>query len=315
LISGSRRHAKIHDGRDFPLGESSLDMKLCLQCQTRFEAADWRCPACHRQPAVIDGYPAFDPELAAVNDGAPVDAHERLDRIQEQSFWFRGRNRLIRHFVRRHFMQARAVLEVGCGTGFVTSAIRASLPSARLTASEIYSYGLRYAENRVAPPCEFLQMDARHIPFVDEFDMIGAFDVLEHIEDDQAVLARIRDALKPGGSVLLTVPQHPWLWSATDDLGHHKRRYRRHELAAKLERAGFSISRKTSFMSLLLPIMLLQRCMAGGKESYDADRELRLPVMVDRLFEAVMSLERWIIASGVNLPIGGSQLVIARKPL
>jgi len=94
----------------------------------------------------------------------PAGGHHRLDRLQEGSFWFRGRNRLIQDLVLRFFPAAATLLEVGCGSGFVLAGLRAVLPAAQLVRLEIYVHGLGYAAERVGPPRELLQMDARSIP-------------------------------------------------------------------------------------------------------------------------------------------------------
>lgn len=55
-------------------------------------------------------------------------------------------------------------------------------------------------------------------PFRKEFDTIGVFDVLEHVHEDEQILAQMHRAVHPdGGGIMLTVPQHPWLWSPTDE--------------------------------------------------------------------------------------------------
>src|SRR5690606_22871969 len=115
-------------------------------------------------------------------------------------------------------------LEIGCGTGFVLSGVADAFPAVRLFGSEIFTAGLEFAARR-QPSVNFMQMDARSLPFLDEFDVIGAFDVLEHIVEDGQVLAQMREALKPNGIILLTVPQHEWLWSPVDEFACHVRRY------------------------------------------------------------------------------------------
>ena len=115
-------------------------------------------------------------------------------------------------------------MEIGCGTGFVLQGIAGHFPKMRLVGSEIYPEGIAFAAERIARG-EFMQMDARYIPFVDEFDAIGAFDVLEHIYEDEAVLEQIYQALKPYGFLMLTVLQHRWLWSRIDEYACHVRRY------------------------------------------------------------------------------------------
>ena len=139
--------------------------------------------------------------------------------------------------------------------------------------------------------------------------------MLEHIDEDEVVLKEIQRALKPGGGLVLTVPQHPWLWSKADELACHRRRYRRHELAQKLRRNGFAVLRDTSFVSLLLPALLLQRLMASRSDDYDPERELALPRPIDRLLEATLACERWLFRMGIDLPLGGSRVVVARKAL
>ena len=91
------------------------------------------------------------------------------------------------------------------------------------------------------PGVTLFQMDARFVPFEEEFDVIGAFDALEHIKEDEDVLREIFRATKEGGGIILTVPQHPFLWSQMDEISHHYRRYTRRGLIDKVQRAGFEV--------------------------------------------------------------------------
>ena len=159
-------------------------------------------------------------------------------------------------------------------------------------------------------------MDARSIPFRDHFDAIGAFDVLEHIEDDVTVIAEIAEALRPGGGLLLSVPQHPSLWSAQDAHAFHVRRYTAAGLRRKVEAAGFDVLRMTSFVSLLLPMMFVSRRRMREStpgDHVDAMGDLRQPRAVNAALEAVMTLERSLIRRGLSFPAGGSLLMVARK--
>lgn len=149
-------------------------------------------------------------------------------------------------------------LEIGCGKGYVLADVAKSFPEANIFGSEIFVQGLSFAKERV-PGANLMQMDARNIPFANEFDVIGAFDVLEHIAEDELVIQQVYGALSPDGLFILSVPQHMWLWSPTDEQACHVRRYTNKDLKHKLERAGFKILRSTSFVSFLLPAMLLAR--------------------------------------------------------
>lgn len=208
----------------------------------------------------------------------------------------------------------RSFLEIGCGTGYVLSGIAQAYPGAQLHGSEIFTAGLNLAADR-RPTINFMQMDARNIPFVDEFDAIGAFDVLEHIEEDEQVLVQMHDALRPGGVILLTVPQHAWLWSPIDDYSCHARRYSAKELHAKIIGAGFEIMLSTSFVSSLLPIMFVSRLVQklSGEQNADRTAELRISVWLNYIFGKMLATEVVMIKSGVTLRIGGSRLLAARK--
>lgn len=288
-------------------------MKFCLACQKSHADAGWQCPHCGQVPSERGGFAAFAPELAAQNDGFNPELFERYAAVEAGHFWFVGRNAILRDMLRRHFSSAKNILEIGCGTGFVLSNTRRVFPDAKLSGSDIFTEGLGYAKRRV-PSAELFQMDACHIPFVEEFDLIGAFDVLEHIDDDRAALSQIHRACQPGGGVIFTVPQHPWLWSSTDDYAHHKRRYTRAELVGKVEDAGFKVGYVGSFVSLLLPVMLVSRLFQKSSAADDQmDAGFKIGRLTNALLGAVMSAEGWLIARGVSFPMGGSLLVVARK--
>jgi len=290
-------------------------MKRCLHCATTHNAMDWQCPGCGKVPDRVDSFPIMAPDLAQGGAGFPPDDFSRLASVEAESFWFRARNRLIVWALRRHFPNMQRYLEIGCGTGYVLAGVAGAYPDAAITGSEVFSVGLPFAADRVAR-AEFLQMDARQIPYVDEFDVIGAFDVLEHIEEDEFVLGQMFQALRPGGGIAITVPQHPWLWSQQDENACHVRRYLMSELRKKALQAGFKVELETSFVSLLLPAMMASRLsskktLPDGKSK---SSELQLPGFINRAFEGVMHLERLLIRSGIRFPVGGSLLLIATKP-
>jgi len=290
-------------------------MKRCLHCATTHNAIDWQCPGCGKVPDRVDSFPIMAPDLAQGGAGFPSEAFDALACVEAESFWFRARNRLIVWALRRHFPNMQHYLEIGCGTGYVLAGVAEAYPDSAITGSEVFSVGLPFAAERVAK-ARFLQMDARQIPYVDEFDVIGAFDVLEHIEEDEPVLAEMFRALRPGGGIAITVPQHPWLWSQQDENACHVRRYLMSELRKKVQQAGFKVELETSFVSLLLPAMMASRLSSKKipPDGKSKSSELQLPGFINRAFEGVMYLERLLIRSGIRFPVGGSLLLIARKP-
>jgi len=269
--------------------------------------------SCGKTPVNIAGFPAFSPKLAHEGPGFRPEYFEALATLESSNFWFRARNRLIINALRRHFSSLEQFLEIGCGTGFVLSGVAEAFPSARLSGTEIFSAGLALASRRV-PQAEFLQADARHLPYDTEFDVIGAFDVLEHIPEDSAVIAQMYQAMRPGGGIVVTVPQHSWLWSKQDELAEHVRRYSAKELHGKIVSAGFRVVEIRSFVSLLLPLMWLSRHFGDVRgRNRDAISELRLSSLSNFIFGTVMTAEYVLGQLGVYFPAGGSLLVVAKK--
>lgn len=288
-------------------------MKRCLRCEHQFETQDWRCPACGFAPDVVAGLLAFAAELPTHDIGYDASRFEILAGLESEHFWFRSRTRLIVWALRRHFPRAQTLLEIGCGTGNVLAAIARHFGAWRLTGSDAHATGLAFAARR-APGAELFQMDARRIPYRDEFDVVGAFDVIEHIEEDEHVLREMFAACHPGGGIIVTVPQHPWLWSYRDEFTHHRRRYRCRDLLRKLAAAGFERAWATGFVTLLLPLMALSRLRQRTPQDFDASPELNVGRAANRAFGTVMALEYRLIAAGLSLPVGGSLLVVAHKP-
>ncbi len=185
-------------------------MKLCIKCGETLEDHGRQCPSCLHGLQKIDGHLAFAPELAEDSEGFEADYFPTLANLEAGNFWFRSRNRLLIWALRQYFPNATSFMEIGCGTGFVLSGIREAFPDLTVSGSEIFSAGLGFAEERL-PGVELFQMDARRIPFRSEFDVIGAFDVLEHVKEDEEVLSQMYQATRQGGGILITVPHHPFL--------------------------------------------------------------------------------------------------------
>lgn len=289
-------------------------MKKCLICGATYPSSNSRCTACGAEPCKQEGFTTYAPALAQEGNGFKATYFTDIVSFEEWYFWFRARNRLIVWAIGKYCADFRSFLEIGCGTGYVLSGIAKAYPGAQLHGSEIFTAGLAFAAAK--EPCiNFMQMDARNIPFAGEFDAIGAFDVLEHIEDDRLVLAQMHDALKPHGVMLLTVPQHTWLWSQLDEYTFHVRRYSARELHTKVVDAGFEILRSTSFVSSLLPALFASRMLKKRTPltTTEAAAESRISPGLNYLFEKMLGAEIAMIRCGINFPLGGSRLIVARK--
>ena len=289
-------------------------MRRCLTCDASYPSAALTCFACGAQPERVDGFQSFAPALAHGGGGFSSEYFSELAALEGTNFWFRARNEIILWALQRYCGDFRNLLEIGCGTGFVLSGIADRFARPVLHGSEIFTEGLGFAARRL-PGVDFMQMDAREIPYREEFDVVGAFDVLEHIDQDEQVLAQVQAALKPRGFLLLTVPQHGWLWSAADDYAYHVRRYARAELQAKIEAAGFRVIRSSSFVTFLLPAMMAARLTQRKADiaQFDATRELKIAPWLNKTFFSLLVAELALIKRGMDLPVGGSRLVVAQR--
>jgi SAM-dependent methyltransferase len=287
-------------------------MRMCLSCAATFEATGWSCPRCGYAPELVDGLPLFAPDLARGNPEDAAYGYDALYAAESRHFWFVNRSRLIAWAIARYFPGVRSLFDAGCGTGGVLRALRAALPHLRLSAGDAHVSGLAFARRQL-PDVSFVQLDVRQMPFDGEFDLVGLFDVLEHLDDEMHVLREIHRATRPGGGLIVTVPQHRWLWSALDEYSHHRRRYSRGDLLTKIRRAGFTIDRVTSFMALTLPAQLAARLRKRRLATLDPGAELALGPAVNGVLGAICAVERTAIGAGLSLPVGGSLMVVARR--
>lgn len=267
---------------------------------------------------IIENIKCYAPELAFENNNYPNGYFEMLDKIEPKNFWYRSRSRIIEYLFTKYLnvTHPAKVLEIGCGTGFVLKGL-SKFKLLKLTGAELNIDALRYAMKNL-PQVAFVQFDARKIPFEEEFDAIGAFDVLEHIDEDELVIESIHKSLKRGGYLFLSVPQHECLWSALDNDFYHKRRYSRRELLKKLIKANFSVLFVSSFVFTLLPLMYLSRLRgkkmptSKKKVEYCFDELIVNPIL-NTIGELFIRIDEILIKLGIRLPVGGSLVLVARK--
>lgn len=241
-----------------------------------------------------------------------------LAAVEDRHFWFRARNRALSALVERltaGLPDGYRVLEVGCGTGNVLRVLEQVCSRGIVVGMDLYAEGLAFARQRTR--CPLVRADLTTPPFHARFDLIGLFDVLEHLPDDRRVLGDLHRMLAPGGRLILTVPAHPWLWSYFDEESGHQRRYRAGELREKLGTAGYTVEYLTPYMAAILPLVWLGRRLAGlfdRRSNRDrAARDLRITPGVNEVLSRLLSLEAGRIARRRPLPFGASFLVVAAK--
>lgn len=306
--------------------EEGMPHRICSSCRNgspilEGEAiwpAGYVCSHCGHAAPVETGIPLFAPKLADTITGFDPKSFEMLAEIEDNHFWFVPRNRMLTGLIQKYFPNAEDILEVGCGNGTVLSALSKGGARRHLVGSELHPSGLAVAAKRLGKNAELVQMDARDIMAENAFDVIGAYDVIEHIAEDEMVLSSMHKALRPGGGVVIAVPQHPWLWSTADEVAYHERRYKLGELEEKLNRNGFRPVFSTSYCSFLLPIMITSRLMErlrkkNTQQGEMSDMEAKPPSAANAILKSVLQAEVSAILAGVRFPVGGSRVVVARR--
>lgn len=236
----------------------------------------------------------------------------RMAQLESRHWWFVGTRRVIKTQIGRHVQPGARLLDVGCGTGYTLSLLQHDFDCYGLDFSPEATVFTTEKSDSATVRCSALEM-----PFAPgTFDAVTALDVVEHLDSDRDALAQIFSVLRPGGTLIATVPAHPWMFSKHDVALGHKRRYTARALRLRLQEAGFVVQRLTAFNCLLAPIImalrLLKKPFTSRDENPTSDLVLPSPP-VNRILTAILGLENWLLGR-MNLPFGISLLAIAQKP-
>ena len=244
----------------------------------------------------------------------PDDGHDWCRAIEDESFWFQHRNRMIQAAVAR-FPPFGALLDVGGGNGCVAAALQRA--GQQVVMLEPAPLGVRHAQARGVPVIQGVLTEGLFAG--DSIAGIGLFDVLEHLADDGALLREAARVLIPGGRIYVTVPAHPLLWSPEDDYAQHHRRYTPSRLMRAMREAGLSKIFLTPFFSCLIAPILMLRVLPGlmglGRPSRTGnERSHLLPAgIMGRVLTQTLNAEVRNIRRGGRCLGGASLLLVAEK--
>jgi SAM-dependent methyltransferase len=230
--------------------------------------------------------------------------------VEPYHWWFVVRRKLLRFLLSSiTYPEGSLALDVGCGVG----SNLAALTSLGLTVVglDLSFQALSLAKKR--HKCPFINGNLNQLPIhPNSVGLIIASDILEHLEDDSAGIASLRESLKDKGILILTVPAFRFLWGIQDRVTGHQRRYSRQEIINKLEQGGFEVLRSSYFNFLLfLPILLGRQALRLIRPNIPSENIINSP-MINFLLKAIFSMEP-VMLKHFSFPFGVSIFCIARK--
>jgi len=245
----------------------------------------------------------------------PDDGNKECFLLEDDSFWFKHRNKCISSVIGRN-PPSGEIVDVGGGNGYVTRGILDDGFDAILLEpgkeGAINGKKVRHIPTVICSTFQNARFDESSI------SAIGCFDVIEHVEDDNGMAEHFSRVLKPGGMLYVTVPAHNWLWSQSDDSGQHYRRYNR-EMIEQLLASKYEIIYFTYFFSILsIPILMfrslpyrlsfIKKNILSKNTEHGANRGFG-----SGLINYFLKRELNKIKSGKSLKFGASCLIVARK--
>lgn len=223
---------------------------------------------------------------------------------QRDYWWYRARAQLLEVALGEHLGTPARLLDVGSADG---PSVEWMSGDHRRTTIDVDPRGLQ--------PGEGVCASAMALPFGDgTFDVVGAFDVLEHCEPEAQAVTELSRVLRPGGRLLMSVPAYQWAWTDHDEQAGHYRRYTRRRLIRAIEGGGLVVTRATYGFGGVFPFFAAERAVRRiRKPAPSTDKSLpEVSPAMDRVLMGLTKAESKVIGRA-NLPFGSSVFLAAVK--
>ncbi|MPY94936.1 MAG: methyltransferase domain-containing protein [Acidimicrobiia bacterium] len=231
----------------------------------------------------------------------------------DDHWWYAARRELLAEVLAGRVEAGSVAVDVGCGAGG-SLAVLADAGASTIVGTDLVGEALANARTRVGG-AQLMASRAERLPLRGgAADVLISLDVIEHLDDDVAALGEYRRVLRPGGTLVLSVPAYPGLWSRHDEWAGHRRRYRDGTLAAAVRSAGLELDRVTHFFSFLVPPAVALRRTPLGRLVSGNDEDAAASPLVSKVLGGAARAERAVLRRAGRLPVGLSLLAVARRP-
>ena len=237
---------------------------------------------------------------------------DQMNEMEEKYWWHKGRRLALSKILKKYYSKSSGsllILDFGCGTG---GNFKFLSKFGKVHGVDNSKDAIAYCKSK-NQSVEFI--NGQNIPFQkNSVDLVTAFDVLEHIDDDCAIIKEYHRVLKAKKNVLVTVPAYKFLWSDHDEILGHCRRYTLKELRDKFEKNGFKTIRLNYFVTLLFPLILIYRTyrIAFSKYLNKKTSYVMFPKLLNNFFTLIMKIEVFFL-NKINFPFGCSIIAVFEK--
>lgn len=232
--------------------------------------------------------------------------------VLEKTHWLlKVRRNIFLYFIKKYTSPDSKIFDFGCGSGYLVGELQRLGYDAHGMdfEKEAISYGINSGVSNLTLGA------GNKLEYPDaNFDLIMAFDVLEHIENERPVVEELVRTLKPGGKMIITAPAYQWLWGVQDEVSHHFRRYTLRGLLSVFPvNSVLSVIKETYFITFLFPAIAIVRLFSRwfNIKNRESDFEIGNPFL-GAIFYLIFNLESYFLRV-INFPFGVSILLILKK--
>lgn len=238
--------------------------------------------------------------------------YKKMIKDENDHWWFRARRNIIESFLKIIPIEKNSnILDIGTCTGYNLNILNKYGRAEGLEPAEpALNFCKEHNVKNVIPG------DITNYESPKKYNLVTAFDVVEHIENEAKVLQNINRCTTDKGYLLVTVPALPFMWSSHDVLHQHYRRYTKESLEKLLETYGYKVHRITYFNTLLFPIAFIERTILKIINKFGMLKKstdyVHVPNFVNKLLYNIMNAES-ILLRRFSFPIGLSLICLAQK--